>query len=279
MANRRMISKTISTSERVNDCTIKTTLLFTWLIPHCDDWGRMAGSPRKIKAIVVPMREDLGGNEVDICLQELKARGLIHWWRTGTGEMILEVVDWWDHQTISEKKRAKSKYPAHSGDKDKPQESPGKPKKAPPKRTKENLTKEKLTKENEVPQNCIDLAKDLAKAILFNNPNLKTKIDKWPREIDRMMRIDNHEEKQIRWIINHIQEDDFWSGVVLSATGLRKHFDKIVAQVRAKHKKAKAEKPTGRATKEFKSTRKPVSEEQRAEYLKKIKKISGQVSV
>ena len=52
-----MLSKTISTSIKVNSMPIEARLLFTWIIPHCDDEGRMQAEPLHIKASVVPMTD------------------------------------------------------------------------------------------------------------------------------------------------------------------------------------------------------------------------------
>lgn len=39
MANRRMISKSISVSEQANVLADFAALLFIWMLPHTDDWG------------------------------------------------------------------------------------------------------------------------------------------------------------------------------------------------------------------------------------------------
>ena len=44
-ARARMLSPTISTSERVNMLSTKAALLYTWLLAHCDDQGRLSADP------------------------------------------------------------------------------------------------------------------------------------------------------------------------------------------------------------------------------------------
>lgn len=78
MANRRMISRGISVSEQVNGLSDFAALLFTWLIPHTDDYGVIPGSSRKIKALVVPMRKQ-SAEQVEAALKEMQSAGLI--WR------------------------------------------------------------------------------------------------------------------------------------------------------------------------------------------------------
>lgn len=55
MAKARMIHKKISASTQVNRLTLPARLLFSWMIPHADDEGRIKGEPEYIKAVVVPM--------------------------------------------------------------------------------------------------------------------------------------------------------------------------------------------------------------------------------
>jgi hypothetical protein len=73
-----MISKSISVSEQVNELSDFAALLFTWLIPHTDDYGVIPGSSRKIKALVIPMRKQ-NHEHVECALREIQSAGLI--WR------------------------------------------------------------------------------------------------------------------------------------------------------------------------------------------------------
>lgn len=77
MATGRIISKNISTSEKVADLTIESQLLYTWMIPHTDDLGLLQNSARTIKATVVPMHDLFTVKTVDTCLQELIAAELL----------------------------------------------------------------------------------------------------------------------------------------------------------------------------------------------------------
>ena len=77
MASGRILKTQISLSERVNELPIHAALLFTWMIPHADDFGRMRGSARIIKAMVVPMRDDMLATDVDKCLNQMAESGLI----------------------------------------------------------------------------------------------------------------------------------------------------------------------------------------------------------
>ena len=78
MANRRMISKSISISKKVNSISDFGALLFTWMIPHADDYGVLDGDEGTIKALVVPRRKQTE-KQVAQALSEMQKVGLI--WR------------------------------------------------------------------------------------------------------------------------------------------------------------------------------------------------------
>lgn len=50
-----MLHKKISVSIQVNNLSLPAKLLFTWLISHADDEGRLKGDILYVKATVVPM--------------------------------------------------------------------------------------------------------------------------------------------------------------------------------------------------------------------------------
>jgi hypothetical protein len=109
MAEKRMICKSISVSEDVNFLPdIFDMLLFTWMIPHSDDFGRLPGSPAKVKAIVVPML-DKSVKEIEDSLQRLQGSSLINWYEI-SGEKFIQLITFEKHQSGLHK-RTKSKYP------------------------------------------------------------------------------------------------------------------------------------------------------------------------
>ncbi|MEC0092477.1 hypothetical protein [Paenibacillus macquariensis] len=109
MAEKRMISKVISISEKVNNLPdVFDILLFTWMIPHTDDFGRMAGSPGKVKALVVPMLDKTKA-DVQASLERLDKEGLIFWYEVD-GERIVQIINFEKHQQGLQK-RTTSKFP------------------------------------------------------------------------------------------------------------------------------------------------------------------------
>lgn len=110
MANRRMLSKSISTSVQVNKLScFQAKLLFTWMIPHADDDGRLKGEPEYVKAIVVPMINWLP-NDVQKYLKEMHELGLIHMWEED-GQKFIHFPKWKSHQVLQKDRYHKSTFP------------------------------------------------------------------------------------------------------------------------------------------------------------------------
>ncbi|MGI8419493.1 MAG: hypothetical protein ACR2LN_02505 [Candidatus Levyibacteriota bacterium] len=76
MAQKRMIDKKISVSEQVANMPIEAQLIFTWMIPHADDFGLLPSSPRTLKALVCPML-DITAEDVGIHLETMMENKLI----------------------------------------------------------------------------------------------------------------------------------------------------------------------------------------------------------
>lgn len=109
MAEKRMISKVISISEKVNELPdIFDMLLFTWMIPHTDDFGRLAGTPAKVLALVVPMLDKTKA-DVNESLEHLQAAGLIKWYES-EGQKVVQIENFEAHQSGLHK-RTRSKFP------------------------------------------------------------------------------------------------------------------------------------------------------------------------
>lgn len=140
MANRRMICKSISTSEQANELSDFAALLFTWMIPHADDWGILPGSPKVVKALVIPMRRQ-GPKEVEKALREMVANELI-WWYEVDGKLYIQFRTFEKHQEGLHK-RTKAKYPAYSETSGKFPETPGDSRLIELNRTEPNRTEEK----------------------------------------------------------------------------------------------------------------------------------------
>ncbi len=116
MAKARMLHKKISISTQVNRLSLPARLLYTWLIPHADDEGRLKGEPEYIKATVVPMTKWSFKN-VGSYLNEIKQQRLIHYWEINN-EWFIEFIKWNEYQKIRKDRLDPSKLPSFLDSKD-----------------------------------------------------------------------------------------------------------------------------------------------------------------
>ena len=91
----------------------------------------------------------------------------------------------------------------------------------------------------------IRLSELLFEKILSINPtHKKLNLQKWAREIDRMIRIDHRSPEDIRRVIEWCQSDPFWQSNILSTAKLREKFDQLTVKMGTeKGKKTEAISP------------------------------------
>ncbi len=107
-----MIDNCISVSEKINDLSLKEAFIYTWIIPHLDDWGRVTGSPRKLKALIFPLKKEISVSFIEKTLAKFKEIGLFLWEEVDNIPVLQQPFEEFkEHQSISESKRSKSKYP------------------------------------------------------------------------------------------------------------------------------------------------------------------------
>ena len=111
MANRRMLSKSISTSKKLSKLTDFAALLFIMLIPHGDDAGNMDAEPYAVKGIAVPLFLK-NVEEIATALNQIADVGLISFYEVG-GEKYLHINQWEKHQTLR-LDRAQYSYPEYT---------------------------------------------------------------------------------------------------------------------------------------------------------------------
>lgn len=86
------------------------------------------------------------------------------------------------------------------------------------------------------------LTKVLMDKIVFNNPNAKIpettkQINKWLVDMDRLLRIDKYEPKEIQNVIVWCQSDSFWKSNILSPKKLRDKMGTLSIQMKEKGNK------------------------------------------
>lgn len=78
------------------------------------------------------------------------------------------------------------------------------------------------------------LANRLYQNILKNNPeHKKPNLQTWANDVRLMFERDNRTEEQISYLIDWVQQHHFWHKNILSISSLRKHFDRLILQIKA----------------------------------------------
>lgn len=119
MARGRMISKSLSTSQRfarVHEVAGRTAefaqILYALLLAHADDFGRIEGDPFHIKHAIVPT-SPRPVSSVGDALRTLAVVGLIDWYEV-EGRKYIQINNFDDHQGGLHRRTA-SRFPAPSG--------------------------------------------------------------------------------------------------------------------------------------------------------------------
>ena len=111
MAKARMVHNKISRSLEVGELSIEGQLLFTWLITHADDDGRIIGDLRYIKITVVPQL-DWSLELIKSYLDKMRGLGLIYFWQENN-HWYIEFPKWKEHQYIAKDRYHPSLLPKH----------------------------------------------------------------------------------------------------------------------------------------------------------------------
>jgi len=126
MAQKRMLNKSISLSAQVNKLNLKEKIIFTWSIPHLDDYGLLNSDPEVIKATTCPMIKDITLKDIRGFIVKASELELLKEYRD-----CLEFTGFTNHQSISEEKKAKMKFSKiprnpqeNIGENNNPQKSP-----------------------------------------------------------------------------------------------------------------------------------------------------------
>lgn len=115
MPDGRFLGKGVATSEQLAGVSLKADFLFTRCLPHLDVEGRMAGTPRTVKAIACPLRDEMTVTAVESALSELATARLIIWYRS-EGTELISYPNFRRHQKgLIVAREAPSKLPPWSG--------------------------------------------------------------------------------------------------------------------------------------------------------------------
>lgn len=99
MANRRMINSSVWADEKFILFDDLTRLVWFGLITSCDDQGRLLDNSILIKAQLFPA-DRKSKTAIEKSVEKLADAGMIKRY-TKNGKAIIQIVNWWDHQTPS----------------------------------------------------------------------------------------------------------------------------------------------------------------------------------
>jgi len=112
MAKRRMLSRRISQSKKVNKLSLKAQLVYTWTIPYLDDYGCYTADTDDIKTEVLPKNKRISETGVKNALAELQAGDLIIIYEVN-GRHYQKYNEFETFQTFKSDRERKHEYPAY----------------------------------------------------------------------------------------------------------------------------------------------------------------------
>ena len=101
-----MVSSSISTDAKVRELPCgNAMLLFSWMIAHADNLGRLRGEPFYLKAVVVPYVPDVTEHDVECWLAKMAELGLVEWYEV-KGDRYVQVRGWANHQRLDRARKS-----------------------------------------------------------------------------------------------------------------------------------------------------------------------------
>lgn len=106
MARKRMIHPSFFQSATMNALPVETMLTFAGVWCWVDDFGRAEDEESLAKAAIWPRRKSITERKVRAMLDQLAAVDVLCQYEV-TGHLLLHVVNWREHQTVSHPTRSK----------------------------------------------------------------------------------------------------------------------------------------------------------------------------
>lgn len=96
----RTLKRAFFHDEKLAELPREVRLTYMGLIPNADDYGRLQGDPRLVKAAVYPLDEGMTAAQLDAELDQLVAAGRIKRYRVD-GTIYLQIVNFGKHQKMA----------------------------------------------------------------------------------------------------------------------------------------------------------------------------------
>lgn len=97
-AKARLLYPEISLSERLGALGSKAALVYTWLLPAADDQGRVEGSPRRIKTLMLPFVDDVSVGDIQEALTGLESAGMVILYADDHDRSLIQIMEWFEYQ-------------------------------------------------------------------------------------------------------------------------------------------------------------------------------------
>ena len=96
--DRRMLRSSLSRARDFGSLSTRAQLLYVLLVLNADDQGRLQAAPDIIKLDVCPRVPDIAMEGIPELLQEMERARLVRVYDDGSGEPVLQLLQWWEEQ-------------------------------------------------------------------------------------------------------------------------------------------------------------------------------------
>ena len=106
----RMLNRDIANSQKLPLLSKNALVLFFFLIPFYDSWGKMNGDPFFIKGEILMRYPWFTIAKIKICLKEISNVTSVKWFNY-KGLYYIHALNWEEHQTLKKDKRGVDRLP------------------------------------------------------------------------------------------------------------------------------------------------------------------------
>ena len=110
MASRRMLSRRISVSKKLNNLPVKAQLVWVWTIPFLDDFGCYTADPEDIKSEAMPKNRCIKVGDIARALRQSQEAGLIFLYEAD-GKPYQKYINFESFQTFRADRNRQHAYP------------------------------------------------------------------------------------------------------------------------------------------------------------------------
>lgn len=250
----RMLNRDIANSQKLAKLSSDSLILFFFLVPFYDSWGKMNGDPHFIKGEILKRYPKFTVPKIEKCLKEISKITSVKWF-IHEGLHCIHATNWEEHQTLPKDKRGVDSLPSFPG---LSQSNSGTTPELVPPEVKVEVKDKEEGEETGKPVRFLsfgDLKKSgnresqltliLIQGMRKNDDKAKIpdNLFKWVSEARLLMDKDERKFDDIVSVIQFSQESEFWKSNILSMPKLRKQFPALLLQSKNSGKAFTSTKP------------------------------------